>query len=89
MDSEGMVPKNFLTEMDRWSLESIARIAVDTRLGCLELNQPENSDGNILIKSLSQYFDLAYQVEVLPSFWKYISTPKFNKIMDIFDNFTE
>ncbi|XP_026478811.1 cytochrome P450 12b1, mitochondrial-like [Ctenocephalides felis] len=89
LDSERKVPKDFLYEMDRWSMESIARIAIDTRLGCLDLHQPENADGFRLIKSLSRYFDLAYQVEILPSMWKYVSTPKFNEIMDIFDCFTE
>ncbi|XP_026478509.1 cytochrome P450 12b1, mitochondrial-like [Ctenocephalides felis] len=89
LDAEGNVPQNFLREVDRWSLESIARIAVDTRLGCLDDNLTEDSDGMRLIKSIQRYFDLAYQIEILPSFWRYINTPKYNEIMQIFDCFTD
>ncbi|XP_026478439.1 cytochrome P450 12b1, mitochondrial-like [Ctenocephalides felis] len=75
LDAEGNVPQNFLTEVDRWSLESIARIAVDTRLGCLDDNLAEDSD--------------AYEIEILPSFWRYINTPKYKEMMQIFDCFTD
>ena len=37
----------------RWSLEAIGSIFLDTRLGCLNDNQSEDSDANVIIRASS------------------------------------
>ncbi|XP_026462560.1 cytochrome P450 12b1, mitochondrial-like isoform X1 [Ctenocephalides felis] len=89
LDKEGNVPEDFQMEMNKWSLESIARIAVDTRLGCFNPDAREHADGEKLINALQKFFVLGYEIEILPSFWKYIKTPKFNELMQVYDDITE
>ena len=44
---------DILKYIHRWSLEAIGAIFLDTRLGCLDENQPEYSDANVMIKASS------------------------------------
>lgn len=48
-DDKFEAPDNFLNEMNKWSLESIARIALETRLGILT-NIEKNSDAQKFIE---------------------------------------
>lgn len=38
---------------------------------------------------MKDFFVLAYELDVALSFWKYYKTPKFYKLMDVFDQMTE
>lgn len=84
------MPANFLYELNKWALESIASIALDQRLHILDGQEDDqNSKAAQLIKSVDSFFSLAYELEMLPSPWKYIATPKYKKLMKVFDNLTE
>lgn len=38
---------------------------------------------------MKDFFVLAYELDVALSFWKYYKTPKFYKLMDVFDQMTK
>lgn len=67
--------------MNKWSLESIALVALGSRMGCLEDNLTEDHPGNQLMQCSKAIIETAFELEFLPSVWKYISTPNFKKIM--------
>lgn len=48
-DAKKELPADFGEEMNRWSLESIGCIALDTRLGVLDSSKP-NPDAELIIK---------------------------------------
>ncbi|XP_055324108.1 cytochrome P450 CYP12A2-like isoform X2 [Sitodiplosis mosellana] len=81
------MPSNFGHELNCWALESIGLIALDQRLGILE--NAEDVHGRVIIDSVKDFFILAYELDVAVSFWKYYKTPKFYKLMNVFDQMTE
>lgn len=85
-DINNELPATFGNDLNKWSLESIGVIALDHRLGVLKGNDP---DAKLLINSVRDFFRLSYELEVLPSMWKYVTTPKFKRLMEIYDNMTE
>ncbi|XP_037048220.1 cytochrome P450 CYP12A2-like isoform X1 [Bradysia coprophila] len=89
-DDKNEMPSNFLYELSKWALESISSIALDQRLHVLETSKSDvNNLGVQLIKSVDDFFVLSYQLEVQPSLWRYIATPKYKQIIKVFDNMTE
>jgi len=64
----------------RWSLESIATIFLDAKLGCLEENLPADSDTNRLIKAVDVALgqDASELAGGMP-IWKYIATPSYKR----------
>ncbi|XP_037048515.1 probable cytochrome P450 12b2, mitochondrial [Bradysia coprophila] len=86
-DANNEMPDDFLNEMNKWSLESIALIALEHRLGLLtKEDDPENQK---LINAVKDFFLLSYELDIQPSIWKYYKTPKFNRLMDAFDVMTD
>lgn len=89
-DSNDELPAKFLYELNKWSLESIASIAVNQRLHVLDdRRENDKSPARRLIKSVDDFFTLSYQLEMLPSLWRYIATPKYKQLMETFDTMTE
>lgn len=85
-DANNELPADFGYQLNKWALESIGVIALDQRLGVLSENDPT---AKRLTKSVRDFFRLSYELEVLPSIWKYVSTPKFKQLMRTFDNMTK
>lgn len=88
LDDKNETPANFLNELNRWSLESIGCITLNTRLGVLDDNN-QDPRANRIIKLVRQMFELTYQFEVLPSPWRYYKSKKFKELMDVNDGITE
>lgn len=88
-DSNQEMPADFMDELNKWSLESIGSIALDSRLGCLEDNVSANSDSGRMIQAVHDFFYLTFKLEILPSLWKYIPTPGFRKLTAALDVMTE
>ncbi|XP_055921318.1 uncharacterized protein LOC129952612 [Eupeodes corollae] len=78
------MPENFLDEINRLTFESVAVIALDQELGFIRKNRdaPEVAE---LFRSLNRFFDLAYELDIQPSIWKIIKTPKFYEMMRVND----
>lgn len=87
-DDKCEVPADFGNEMNKWALESIGRIALEARLGVLG-DLEKNSDAQLFIQAVHDFFDLSYELEILPSIWKFYKTPKFVKMMKTLDTLTK
>lgn len=87
-DEKNETPAGFSNEMNKWALESIACIGLETRLGLLgEIDK--DSDGQRMIQSVHDFFSLSYELEVMPSIWKYYKTPTFKKLIQALHVMTE
>lgn len=85
-DDNNELPAAFGHELNKWALESIGALALDQRLGVLVENNP---DAKLLIKSVKNFVRLSFEMEMGPSIWRYVETPKYKEIMQTFDNMTE
>lgn len=70
-NSEGMVPDDFLQEIYKWALESVALLALNSRLGCLQPNLPKDSEQEALIKAVGEMFGLNYRLDNGLQLWRY------------------
>nr|QZP43544.1 cytochrome P450 monooxygenase CYP333A26 [Ephestia elutella] len=78
--------ENWDHEMINWALESVALMAMDAQLGCL--NDDLNSDhpSKQLIKCAKDILDLSFTLEILPtSIWKRFPTKSLKKLIKTFD----
>lgn len=87
-DNKNEVPADFQNEMNKWALETVGVIALDTRLGVLG-DIPKDSDAQKLIQCVHDLFQLEYELDALPSIWRYYKTPKFNQMMKTLNTMTE
>ncbi|XP_021188293.3 cytochrome P450 CYP12A2 [Helicoverpa armigera] len=84
-DDQTYIQNHFDLEMNKWSLESVAFVALGSRIGCLDDTQPEDHPGRQLMQCSKDIIENAFELEFLPSVWKYISTPAFKKIMKTYE----
>lgn len=71
-------------------IHQIASIAVNQRLHILDGRKDDDSSpASQLIKSVDNFFTLSFELELMPSLWRYIQTPKYKKLMQTFDTMTE
>ncbi|XP_034236857.1 cytochrome P450 CYP12A2-like isoform X2 [Thrips palmi] len=80
------MPPDFSHEISKWALESITLVALDARLGLLKQPDPEASQ---MIKAVRCMFDSMYELDVLPSPWKLISTPAYRRFVSSIDFVTQ
>ncbi|GLV35347.1 Cytochrome P450 301a1 [Carabus blaptoides fortunei] len=86
-DINDEMPEDFLNEIHKWSLESIARVALDVRLGCLD-NKP-HPDTQRLIDAVNTFFINVPVLELKIPFWKLFTTPTFRKYINALDTITD
>lgn len=70
---------NLTTFMQRYILEALGVIILDTRLNVLDLHSANR--GVELWTVMSRVFDLTYELDILPSLWKYVTTPKLRELL--------
>ncbi|KAG8035300.1 hypothetical protein G9C98_006746 [Cotesia typhae] len=88
-NKENQVPDDFLNEINKWSLESIAKVALDLRLGCMD--QDANFETQQLIDAVHTFFTNIGILELKIPFWKLFYTPKYHEYVYALDklfNFT-
>uniref|UniRef100_A0A1A9V037 Cytochrome P450 n=1 Tax=Glossina austeni TaxID=7395 RepID=A0A1A9V037_GLOAU len=78
------VPGNFEDDIKRWTLESVAVVALDQQLHIINENH-NNSQAKELFEALNDLFSLSFEVEFRSSLWKYIHTPTFKRLMGVLD----
>nr|AVL92863.1 CYP450 [Locusta migratoria] len=88
-DESMKMPPDFLNELNKWALESISLVALDTRLGCLDGNLPPDSEPQRLIDAVQVMFDSIYRLEMRLSPWKLVSTPTWRRFVRALDYFYE
>ncbi|KAI7815337.1 cytochrome p450 [Rhyzopertha dominica] len=83
------MPEDFLNEIYKFTFESIVLIALDKRFGSLDSNTEQQREWQYVIAKINELFDLFYKLEVLPSFWKWFSTPDWKKFVRVNDEIRE
>ncbi|XP_068155534.1 probable cytochrome P450 12a4, mitochondrial isoform X2 [Drosophila tropicalis] len=78
-------PDNFIEHINRWTLESVSVVALDKQLGLLK-GSCTDEQVLLLFKSLDDFFDITADLEIKPSLWRYVNTPKLKQLMKAFDN---
>ncbi|CAD7077462.1 unnamed protein product [Hermetia illucens] len=82
------LPENFEEELNRWSLEAICIIALDTRLGVMG-KLDKNSKEHEFINAVKRFFYLISVLDLKPSMWKVFPTPDFKEMMRVLDVITD
>ncbi|XP_046748004.1 probable cytochrome P450 49a1 isoform X2 [Diprion similis] len=80
-------PDHFLNEIHKWSLESIARVALDVRLGCLDDDAPLETQE--LIDAVNVFFKNVGVLELKVPFWRLFNTPTWLKYVKALDTIVE
>lgn len=86
-DENNELPADFDQWLNRWALETMGVLALDTRFGVLD--EQESEEARNIVKYTRELFELVYQLDVLPSIWKYYKTPTYNRLMTVFDKLSE
>lgn len=81
------VPDDFHDDINRLTLEGVVGIALNTRLGMIHKNR-DTPETKLLLKEVRNFFELSEEVEVKPSIWKIVRTPKFRQLMKTLDKLT-
>lgn len=82
------VPDTFEEEINRWTLESVSVVALDKQLGLMNANR-DNPQAKKLFNVLNLFFELSGDLEMKPSIWRYVATPKFKKLIKALDDIQE
>lgn len=85
---DNKISENFSKELNKWALESIAYLALNRRLGCLQGNLSDDSAPAKMIRLAEDVFTYSAKLDFQPSPWKYIATPTFKKTMKLYDEQT-
>lgn len=86
-DQNQEVPSTFDFEMRKWALETVCFIALDHRLNIIS-GTATDSKGADIIKAVDDFIELSYALEMKPSPWRWIATPKYKQLMASFDKMT-
>lgn len=87
-DDKNEMPANFGDFLKSWFLESINAITFGTRLGLLDETK-NNHEGTKTIKTVRKVFELIYEIECLPTFWRYYHTKSFKELLQGYQDLTE
>uniref|UniRef100_A0A1I8QAX8 Cytochrome P450 49a1 n=1 Tax=Stomoxys calcitrans TaxID=35570 RepID=A0A1I8QAX8_STOCA len=86
-DENDELPGNFLHELYKWALESVGRVALDTRLGCLA---PEgNDESQKIINCINTFFWAVPELELRMPLWRFYPTKAYKSFIKALDDFTE
>nr|XP_019551560.2 LOW QUALITY PROTEIN: cytochrome P450 CYP12A2-like [Aedes albopictus] len=85
-DEKNELPADFNQWLNRWALESTGVLSVDSRLGVLE--EQESKEARRIVQLTRELFELVYQLDFRPSIWMYYKTPKYHRLMKVFDELT-
>ncbi|CAH1364460.1 hypothetical protein MTP99_000840 [Tenebrio molitor] len=87
LDENQELPDHFLSEIYKWALESVARVSLDTRLGCLEPNLSTNSESQRIIDSINTFFWNVAEVELKMPVWRVYQNKSFRKYIGALEDF--
>ncbi|KAI4467557.1 cytochrome p450 [Holotrichia oblita] len=87
LDERSELPGNFMEEINKWALESVARVSLDTRLGCLNPNLSKNSEQQKIIKSILTFFKNVPEVELRFPIWRIYHNKAFREYIESLENF--
>nr|QST15060.1 CYP362A7 protein [Diaphanosoma celebensis] len=80
---------DFINELYRWALESVAVVALNTRLGCLSPSLAPDSEAQRMISAVNTSFTEIARLELSFPFWRFMMTPALKRLFKAQDIFTE
>ncbi|XP_011205388.2 cytochrome P450 CYP12A2 [Bactrocera dorsalis] len=83
------MPDDFKENIQHWTLESVALVALDKQLGLLRENSKNLDDASKLFAALTDWMYLTLDLEYTPSLWRIVATPKFKRLMRALDDIQE
>ncbi|XP_050096636.1 probable cytochrome P450 49a1 [Anopheles aquasalis] len=86
-DVNNELPGDFLHELYKWALESIGRVALDTRLGCV--SKDGNDESKRIINSINTFFWTVAEVELRMPIWRIYKTSAYKNYLAALDTFRE
>ncbi|XP_011293186.1 probable cytochrome P450 49a1 isoform X2 [Musca domestica] len=86
-DENNELPGNFLHELYKWALESVGRVALDTRLGCL--SPQGNEESQKIINCINTFFWAVPELELRMPVWRFYPTKAYRSFIKALDDFTE
>ncbi|XP_062544598.1 probable cytochrome P450 49a1 [Armigeres subalbatus] len=86
-DENNELPGDFLHELYKWALESIGRVALDTRLGCV--SKTGNEESKRIIDSINTFFWTVAEVELRMPIWRIYQTSAYKKYIAALDTFRD
>ncbi|XP_059479866.1 probable cytochrome P450 301a1, mitochondrial [Neocloeon triangulifer] len=91
IDSKDEILDDFKNEMHKWALESIAVVALDTRLGCLADKLDPNSEPQRMIDSVHTLLEVLHNLEFGGEafLWRIYPSPSWRKFVKVMDFFTD
>ncbi|XP_056638973.1 probable cytochrome P450 49a1 [Diorhabda sublineata] len=87
LDTNRELPEHFLSEIYKWALESVARVSLNRRLGCLEPNLPHDSESQKIINSINTFFWNVAEVELKFPVWRFYQNNAFKKYIGALEDF--
>ncbi|XP_017112201.1 probable cytochrome P450 12a4, mitochondrial [Drosophila elegans] len=81
-------PEDFIDTINRWTLESVSVVALDKQLGLLKDSNNEE-EALRLFHYLDEFFIVSADLEMKPSPWRYIKTPKLKRLLKALDGIQE
>ncbi|ALC42378.1 Cyp301a1, partial [Drosophila busckii] len=82
LDDNEELPLDFDNEIHKWSLECIGRVALDTRLGCLDSNLSEDSEPQQIINAAKYALRNVATLELKAPYWRYFPTPLWTRYVN-------
>lgn len=86
-DHNQELPGNFINELYKWALESIGRVALDTRLGCI--TGQGNPESRKIIHAINTFFWAISEVELKMPVWRFYKTDAYKQYIEALDSFKE
>lgn len=74
-------PNDFIMEIRRWTLGNILQAILDDGLG-MKRNDLKTTQ---LLKNISRCTELAFEMDVMPPLWKFVSTPSSKEMLSVSD----
>lgn len=87
LDTRQELPPHFLSEIYKWALESVARVSLDTRLGCLEPNLRKQSEPQRIIDAINTFFWNVAEVELKMPVWRVYQNKAFKDYIGALEQF--
>nr|CAI5822493.1 unnamed protein product [Callosobruchus analis] len=88
-NSKEEMPGDFDNEIHKWALECIGRVALDTRLGCMDPNLPPDSEPQKIIDAAKYALRNIAIMELRFPFWRYFPTTLWTRYVANMDYFVE
>nr|UPO37781.1 cytochrome P450 301a1 [Liriomyza trifolii] len=89
LDEKQELPADFDNAIHKWSLECIGRVALDTRLGCLQPNLSPDSEPQQIINAAKYALRNVATLELKAPYWRYFPTPLWTQYVKNMDFFVE